>query len=209
MSDRYDQLKAQFTKEIIGDGNTDRAAVERKITRLRDDFFEKEERLMQSVKDVKADQDPQLKERAVGRLQEEKAALDDAILDILENQKNVTLPRIDEVTHATRKALNIPHRQAAIAPAAVKATFFLVLITVGYLGLISASTYLQSKKRQLQSYYGSPINTETSFGDYIAYVLDADIFKFNSLNSIVSLLILLIMSGAFWWWCFTYFRKVR
>lgn len=121
MNERYQQLKEMYYAEIVSDGNNDRVAVERRISRLRDDFFEKEERLLQSVKDVKASEDKQLLERAKGRLQEEKAALDDAILDALENQKT-KLPVLDEAAHTARKALDIPQRRTAVAPAAIKAS---------------------------------------------------------------------------------------
>ena len=129
MSERYQQLKEMYHTEIMGDGNADRVAVERRITRLRDDFFEKEERLLQSVKDMKADQDPQLLERAKGRLQEEKAALDDAILDALENQK-AKLPVLDEAAHTARKVLDVPQRQTSIIPAVIRASVKVIVACV-------------------------------------------------------------------------------
>lgn len=211
MSDRYEQLKSKFTKEITDDGNSDRHAVERKITRLRDDFFEKLERLMQSVKDVKAGQDTQLTQRALGRLQEEKAALDDAILDVLEKSKNVILPRLDEATHKARRALGIPHRQANIVPAAIKATLSLLISLAVTVGPASVAIYFQSKGRRTQSAFGPPINPEVSFGDYISYVSDADIFKFGSPEPRMYwywLFIALVLASA---WCgyFALFRRVR
>lgn len=210
MSDRYEQLKAEFTKEIIGDGNTDRPAVERKITRLRDTFFEKEERLIQSVKDVKAEQDQQLRARAIGRLQEEKAALDDAILDVLENQGSVVLPKFDEVAHTARKALDIPQRQVNIIPAAIKATLFILALAGAIYLFITVLAYLLSYEANSVHSKGASVEGYTTWtwhwlGPYISGVLN---FNLTPTEFAFTLLFLLCAGGM---WCafFALSRKVR
>lgn len=213
MSDRYEQLKAQFIKEIIGDRNDDRPAVERKITRLRDTFFEKEERLMQSVKDVKADQDPQLKERAIGRLQEEKAALDDAILDILERQQDSTLPKLDEAVHAARKALDIPKRQASILPAAIKATLRMLaglgiaLIVAAVLYLFDSDTPvpLFSSKSDGPSFGGYVSWIGSWIGDYVSRLLNFDLTG----AQLAATPIVLFSLARVWWAFFTDYHNIK
>ena len=122
MSQRYEELKAQFIREIIGNGSGDRAAVKKRVTRLLGDYSEKENGLIQRLKDAGAGDDNQLLERAKARLQEEKAALDDAILDVSENQLNFTLPILDEITKKARKRLDLPQRQAELPAIIIKST---------------------------------------------------------------------------------------
>jgi hypothetical protein len=142
-------------------------------------------------------------------LQEEKTALDDAIIDVLENRKNVTLPKLDEVAHVTRKALNIPQRQATILPALVRATFSVLVSTLFLAICASVPLYLASRGKLTTSIYESPREEHASFRGYISYVKGAPILNFDDPMNYVYWSMVLLPVVSSWMFLFRTYRNVR
>lgn len=157
--------------------------------------------LLRSVQDMRPKTDSQFKLRALGRLQEEKAAFNDAILDVSKGRTNVNPLPFEETPQVLRNDPSLAQRKVIIFAISLKALLVSALLTFGLFAVLMAFLSLAGVQGVRFFYYFE----ELSFVD-ACYLYTKKLFSGELLEGIVPAIIFPILFALYF---LKYFQKYR